>query len=78
MLARKPDLSRRAHTIAHAKHIARRIRDGHLEVDVAPVSCKVVELPGRVENPGGHAGGRVWGVVREEGDVREEERVKRV
>lgn len=78
MLARKPDLSRRAHCLAHAAHIPRGIHDGHLEIDVAPVSCKLIELPGRVEDPGGYAGGRGRGVVREEGDVREKKGVERV
>lgn len=78
MLARKPDFSRHAHALAHAAHIPRSVCDGHLEIDVAPVSCQSVELPGRVEDPGRHAGGRCRGVVREKGDVREEEGVERV
>lgn len=76
MLARKPDFSRHAHCLAHAAHIPRGVRDGHLEIDVAPVSCKVVELPRRVEDPGGHATGRGGGVMREECDVREKEGVE--
>lgn len=78
MLARKPDLSRRAHTLAHAAHILRGFRDRHLEIDITPIAGKVVELPGRVEDAGGHASGRGRGVVREKGDVREEEGEERV
>lgn len=78
MLAREPDFSQSTHALPHTAHITRGVRDGHLEIDVAPVSGKVVELPGRVEDAGRHAGGRGGGVVREESDVREEEGVERV
>lgn len=78
MFACEPYLSPHTHALSQAPHISRRIRDWHLEINVAPIASQLIELPSCVQDPSWAAGSGGRRVVGKERDVRSEEGVKRV
>lgn len=78
MFSRHPDFSPSPHPLSHAAHIARSVRNRHLEIHVASVPRELVELPAGVEDSGRDAGWVRGGEVGEEGEVGREEGVEGV
>lgn len=78
MFSRHPDLSLRSHPLPHAAYIARSVRNRHLEIHIAPISCQLVKLPTCVENSGRDAGWVGGGEVGEKSEVGREEWVEGV
>lgn len=76
MLSRQPHLPPHTHPLSHRTHIARRVRNRHLEIHIAPIPGQLVQLPAGVEHPRRHAGGVCGREVGQQGEVGREEGVE--